>query len=164
MKFVVTLLEDGRRIAGDIGVGSVPPGPARAAAIARLEQTFQKALRDPRQSGTPVRQRVAALVPVLATQFEPELPPAVPARTEFEHDASGRTIRTVAHKAIPAPNVRAVEIAQRLAPYVAAEQLVAETVAADMGRQQEQARNIQRRIIAAEQDALDRQRSGPRSP
>ena len=164
MKFVVTLLEDGRQIAGDIGVPSVPPGPYRASAIARLEQTMQKMLRDPRQSGSPVRQRIAALVPVLAAQLEPELPPAAPARTEMEHDAAGRTVRQVTYKATPAPSIRAREIARRLAPYLACEQLVVEMAAADRSRQQEQARKTERRLIAAANDVLDRQRSGPRSP
>ena len=125
---------------------------------------MQKMLRDPRQSNSPVRQRIAALVPVLAAQLEPELPPAAPARTEMEHDAAGRTVRQVTYKATPPPNIRAQQIARQLAPYVACEQLVVETVAADVGRQLEQARNIERRILAVAEDALDRQHSGPRTP
>ena len=165
MKFVVTLLEDGRQIAGDVAVpGAVPPGPARAAALARLETRFHKALRDPRQSGSPVRQRRDALIPVIAAQFEPELPPASPARTEILRDSEGRIVRQVAIPATPPPNIRAKEIARQLAPYVVGEQLVAAEVAAEAGRQLEQARDIQRRLVAAEQDVLDRQHSGPRSP
>ena len=164
VRFVVTLLEDGRQIAGDIGVASVPPGPARAAAIAQLQTKFHKALRDPRQSGAPMRQLRDALVPVLAAQFEPELPPASPARTEIVRDSEGRIARQVAIPATPPPNIRAREIARQLAPYVAAEQLVAAEVAADVARQREQARNFERRILAATQDVLDRQHSGPRSP
>ena len=164
MKFVVTLLEDGRQIAGDIGVPSVPAGPYRVSAIARLEQTMQKMLRDPRQPAHPIRRRIAELVPILAAQIEPELPPAAPAHTEIEHDAAGRTVRQVAYKATPAPSTRAREIARRLAPYVAAEQILVEMAAADRSRQQEQARKFERRLIAAADDVLDRQRSGPRSP
>ena len=164
MKFVVTLPEDGRQIAGDIGVASVPPGPYRAAAVARLQQTMDRMLRDRHQSGAPIRQRIAAVVPFLAAQFEPELPPAAPAHTEIEHDAAGRTVRQVAYKATPAPSTRAREIARRLAPYVAAEQILVEMAAADRSRQQEQARKFERRLIAAADDVIDRQRSGPRSP
>ena len=163
MKFLVTLREDGRQIEGDIDVpGAVPPGPYRAAAIARVQQTMEKMLRDRRQSGAPVRQRFAALVPVLAAQLEGELPPAAPARTEIERDASGRTIRSVAYKATPPPNIRAIQIARQLAPHVAAEQLLAETAAADRSRQQEQAANITRRIAKAAEAVLAH--SGPRTP
>ena len=165
MKFVVTLLEDGRQIAGDIGVpGAVPPGPYRASAIARLEQTMTKMWRDRRQSGAPFRQRIAALVPVLAAQLEPELPAAAPARTEVERDTEGRTVRSVAYKATPPPNIRAQDIARRLAPYVVCEQLVVEMANADRSRQQEQARKFERRILAVADDVIDRQRSGPRTP
>ena len=164
MKFVATL-PNGRQIQGDIAVpGAVPPGPYRAAAIARLQTTMDKMLRDRHQSGAPFRQRRDNLVSVLAAQLAAELPPASPARTEIQRDASGRTVRSVAYKATPPPNILAVEIARRLAPSVAAEQLLAEQVAADRSRQQEQAANITRRIAKAAEAVLDRQHSGPRTP
>jgi hypothetical protein len=124
---------------------------------------MEKVLRDPRQSGAPIRRRIAELIPVLAAQLEAELPPASPARTEVERDASGRTLRSVGYKATPPPNIRAREIARRLAPAVAAEQILAEMAAADRSRQLEQARKIERRIIAVANDVIDGQ-SRPRSP
>ena len=165
MKFVATL-PDGRQVAGDINVpGAIPPGPYRAAALARLEQTFQRALRDRNQSGAPVRRRRDALVPVLAAQIEPMLPPASPARTEVVRDErSNQVVRHVQIPATPAPRPTAVVIAKKLALSVLGEQLVAEQVAADVHRQQDQARKMERRIVAAAEAVLDRQHSGPRTP
>ena len=164
MKFVATL-PDGRQVAGDINVpGAVAPGPARAAAVAKLQTTMDKMLRDRNQSGAPVRRRRDNLVSVLAAQLEPELPPASPARTEIVRDSEGRIARQVAIPATPAPRPTAVVIAKKLALTVLSEQLVVEQVAADVHRQQEQAANISRRIAKAAEDVLDRQRSGPRSP
>ena len=164
VQFVATL-PDGRQVAGAIDVpGAVPPGPYRAAAAARLQTTMDKMLRDRHQSGASIRQRRDAVIPVLAAQLEAELPPAAPARSEIERDAEGRTVRSVAYRATPPPNISAREIARQLAPYVVGEQLLAEMAAADRSRQQEQAANITRRLVKAADDVMDRQRSGPNIP
>ena len=166
MKFLVTLREDGRQIEGDIDVpGSVPPGPYRAAAVAKLQTTMEKMLRDRRQSGAPFRQRRDNLVSVLAAQIEPMLLPASPARTEVVRDErSNQVVRHVQVPATPAPRPTAVVIAKKLALSVLGEQLLAEQAVADVHRQQEQAANISRRIAKAAEAVLDRQRSGPRTP
>ena len=164
VQFVATL-PDRRQVAGAIDVpGAVPPGPYRAAAAARLQATMDKMLRDRHQSGALIRQRRDAVVPFLAAQLEPELPDASPARTEVVRNEAGQVIRHEAIPATPPPNILAREIARRLAPSVVGEQLLAEMAAADRSRQQEQAANITRRLVAAAEDVMDRQRSGPRTP
>jgi hypothetical protein len=102
MKFRITLPEDGRELVGDVPLpdisiepGSLPLPEAAGAAVA------------------------AALIPSIAAQIEPHLPPAAPARKGIERDAEGRVIGTVEYPAVPQPAIRANEIASRLAPGMA---------------------------------------------
>lgn len=155
-------LADGRRISGDVSVpGEVPKGPYRDAAIADLQTKVDKALRDRNQSGAAVRRRIMALIPVLAAQLAPALPPAAPSRVEIERDSEGRVVRHVAIPATPPPNILAREIARRLAPIVAAEQILAEQADSDRSRQLELARDIQRRLTAVAEQRQARLRRAP---
>ena len=82
-------------------------------------------LKDPRH--TKAAQRLlAAVIPTIATQLEPHLPPAAPEvrRVQTVQDNGTATTRTTRVPAMPPPAVQAREIAKRLAPYVVAEHLV----------------------------------------
>lgn len=62
-----------------------------------------------------------SLIPQLAAQFAPHLPPAAPARKVVQRGEDDRIIGTREYPATPAPAYLARQIAERLVPSIAAE-------------------------------------------
>jgi hypothetical protein len=62
-----------------------------------------------------------SLIPQLAVQFAPYLPPAAPARKVVQRGEDNRILGTREYPATPAPAYLARQIAERLVPSVAAE-------------------------------------------
>ena len=166
MRFKVTL-EDGSRVSGEITLPGSPPvsAPARRMIADRLEIGF-KHMKDP-QHATLVRRLLNKQIPSIAAQLEPHLPRAAPAirKVQTIEDGGTTTTSTSQRPAMPQPAILAHQLAQRLAPYVVAEQLVGTVVKAQAAHAvvapaaAAVARHFTARVTELE-DRLDQARSG----
>ena len=173
MKFNL-LFPDGRRLSGEI---TVPGSPALSPSARRLiadqleagiKQVDRLRGRERREHATSARRLLNAVIPTIAAQLEPHLPPAAPeikrVQTIEDPGRGTSTTATIRRPAMPPPAIHAVQIAERLAPYVVAEQLVGQAAKAQAIRaavlpgETAVARHLTGRVAQLE-DKLDR--SGP---
>jgi hypothetical protein len=135
------LFPDGRRLSGDITLPGSPTlsAPARRLIADQLEAGMKQLDarlrgRERRELATTARRLLSAVIPSIAAQLEPHLPPAAPAIRKVQTiEDAGRgtsTTSTTSRPAMPPPAIHAHHIAERLAPYVVAEQLVGQAAKA----------------------------------
>jgi hypothetical protein len=124
------LFPDGRKLTGEITFPGSPAisTPARRLIAGHLEAGL-KQMKD-HQHAKLVRPLLSSVIPGIAAQLEPHLPPAAPAirkvQTIEDPDRGTATTSTTQRPAVPPPAISARQIAAQLAPYVVAERLVAE--------------------------------------
>ena len=139
MKFNL-LFPDGRKLSGEITIPGSPAisAPARRLIADQLEAGIKQvdALRgrEGREHAKSARRLLNAVIPTIAAQLEPHLPPAAPeikrVQTIEDPGRGTSTTATTRRPAMPPPAIHAQQIAERLAPYVVAEQLVGQAAKA----------------------------------
>jgi hypothetical protein len=135
------LFPDGRKLSGEVTLPGNPPisPPARRLIADQLEAGIKQLDarlrgRERRELATSARRLLNAVIPSIAAGLEPHLPPAAPAvrrvQTIEDPGRGTSTTSTTSRPAMPPPAIHAQHIAERLAPYVVAEQLVGQAAKA----------------------------------